>query len=88
MSDQRTAQVKRFDKGAGDYWEDIPFMSLRKGDRFRLVEPDGELADNGEEAIADSNPYISNGTSVKYELSGELVPPGVRTIQCTVIKEP
>lgn len=87
MNDQRMAQVRRFDKGAGDYWETIPFMDMRKGDRFRLVESDGELADGGEEMIADSDPYLSDGVNTKCESSGKPISKNVPTIQGTVIKD-
>jgi len=59
-NDLRTAQVLQKDGN----WMNVQFMSLRKGDRFRLVEPEGELVDDGEEAIASADPYVANGTHI------------------------
>lgn len=74
----RTAQVYQ-----NDQWVDVPFMDLKKGDIFRLVEPNGVLADGGEEAIADTDAYLADGVSVVPQ-DGAPLPAGVMTIQCRI----
>lgn len=78
------------DTGDCGWWEVIPFANLKKGDRFRLVEPNGVLADDSEEAVAESDPYLQNAYTRKYadfvDVDDESPARQVLTIECTVVE--
>jgi hypothetical protein len=57
MSEMRRCEKK----DATGQWVDVAFRDLKKGDVFRLFEPDGRLVDGDEEVTAASDAYETNG---------------------------
>lgn len=80
-STARVAQIYRGDC----VWETVQFASIRKGDRFRLVSADGSVADDGEEAVALSDAYITSG--IGDVLESNVKTAGVLTVSCDVVEK-
>lgn len=40
-------------------WEEVDFMSLKKGDRFRMFIPNKKMLTQKEEYIATSDPFLN-----------------------------
>lgn len=52
MSDKRTTEIWEEFPHQGPAWKEVSFQDLKKGDKFRLFEPDGEPVVGDEEGKA------------------------------------
>jgi len=58
MADMRAVEIRQ-----GDTWITIAWPDLKKGMTFRLREPNGHLADDGEVCVALEDVEVLPGTS-------------------------